>query len=73
MTANDLSSSRTYFCRNWHLESSVASRFVGLSTRIGQRVKDDERLDDSGCRGFIGPVPPPLWMSVRLAMKLLQR
>ena len=27
-------------------------------------------FDNSGCRGFTGPVPPPLWMSVQCTMQL---
>jgi len=37
-------------CRSWHPGRSVGRR----------------RPTGSGCRGFIGPVPPPLWIRVRL-------
>ena len=32
--------------------------FQFLDCRIWHRADDS-----AGCRGFIGPVPPPLWMS----------
>jgi hypothetical protein len=52
---------------------SIAVLLVSLVTRSGERRERVSRLtathrsgigtDPVGCRGFTGPVPPPLWMS----------
>jgi len=47
------------------LQSLSSSRSVllpELAPKIG--------LSQSGCRGFIGPVPPPLWMSTEVLIEL---
>src|SRR6476469_2811449 len=56
--------------RSWHL-SRAASHQIGELRRGWRRAGPHVR---EGCRGFNGPVPPPLWMSgIKLYEELYTR